>query len=57
MEIPEIEKTVDWIDNIVRDFASSLIGIQILGLMLIGYPSLVEKFISPIVKGKTAFED
>ncbi|MFQ6123152.1 MAG: nitroreductase family protein [Candidatus Heimdallarchaeota archaeon] len=31
--------------------------IQILGLMLIGYPSLVEKLISPTMKGKITFED
>ena len=46
-DVPELETPISWINDMLKNFMTTLPGIQLLGLMLIGYPSLVEKLIIP----------
>lgn len=46
-DVPELETPISWINDMLQNFMTTLPGIQLLGLMLIGYPSLIEKLIIP----------
>jgi len=42
---PELTQPMEWIKKVIMDIMTTMSQIKILGLMLMGYPSLIEKLL------------